>query len=50
MSEDFDGLAYGAGLKYDIDNVNGLRLDYTRYELADDITSDSLSATYLRRF
>lgn len=49
-SEDFDGLAYGAGIEYDIDSVNGLRFDYTRYELADDITSDSLSATYLRRF
>lgn len=50
VSEDFDGIAYGAGLEYDIDGVNGLRFDYTRYNLADDITSDSLAATYLRRF
>jgi len=50
ISEDFDGIAYGAGLEYDIDRVNGLRLDYTRYELTEDATSDSISATYLRRF
>lgn len=50
VSDDFDGIAYGAGLEYDIDGVNGLRFDYTRYELAEDATSDSLAATYLRRF
>lgn len=49
-SDDFDGFAYGAGLEYDIDGVNGLRFDYTRYNLADDVTSDSLAATYMRRF
>jgi len=26
VSDDFDGLAYGAGLEYDIDGVNGVRL------------------------
>ena len=50
VSDDFDGLAYGAGLEYDIDGVNGVRLDYTRYDLGDDLISDSLAATYLRRF
>lgn len=50
VSDDFDGVAYGAGLEYNIDEINGLRFDYTRYNLADDITSDSLAATYLRRF
>ncbi len=50
VSDDFDGLAYGAGLEYDIDGVNGIRLDYTRYDLGDDLISDSLAATYLRRF
>ena len=49
-SEDFDGIAYGAGLEYNINPVSGLRLDYTRYELAEDATSDSLAATYIRRF
>jgi len=49
-SQDFDGVAYGAGLEYDIDGVNGLRLDYTRYNLEEDVTADSLAATYLRRF
>lgn len=50
-SDDFDGIAYGAGLEYNLDNVNGLRFDYTRYDLGDDAgTADSLAATYLRRF
>lgn len=48
-SEDFDGVAYGAGVEYDFDPVNGVRVDYTRYDLGSD-TTDSLSATYLRRF
>lgn len=50
-SEDFDGFAYGAGVEYDFDAVNGVRVDYTRYDLGgDNSTTDSLSATYLRRF
>ena len=50
-SDDFDGIAYGAGLEYDFDNVNGLRFDYTRYDLNGGAgTADSLAATYLRRF
>ena len=50
-SDDFDGIAYGAGLEYDFDNVNGVRFDYTRYDLNDGAgTADSLAATYLRRF
>jgi opacity protein-like surface antigen len=49
-SDNFDGLAYGAGLEYDFDAVNGVRVDYTRYDLGDDAVMDSISATYLRRF
>ena len=49
-SDDFDGAAYGAGLEYELDGVSGLRFDYTRYNLANDITSYSLATTYLRRF
>lgn len=49
-SESFDGIAYGAGLEYNLDQVNGLRVDYTRYDLEDGATSDSIAATYLRRF
>lgn len=49
-NESFDGLAYGAGMEYDFDAVNGVRVDYTRYDLGDDAVTDSISATYLRRF
>ena len=49
-NESFDGLAYGAGLEYDFDAVNGVRVDYTRYDMGDDAVTDSISATYLRRF
>jgi opacity protein-like surface antigen len=48
-SADFDGIAYGAGVEYDLNPVSGLRLDYTRYDL-EEATSDSLAATYIRRF
>jgi hypothetical protein len=48
-NEDFDGIAYGAGLEYDLNAVSGLRFDYTRYDLGE-ATSDTLAATYLRRF
>ena len=49
-SASFDGIAYGAGVEYNLDKVNGLRLDYTRYDYDDVATADSVSATYLRRF
>ncbi len=49
-SESFDGVAYGVGVEYDLDAVNGLRFDYTRYELEEGSTSDALAATFLRRF
>jgi len=48
-SADLDGIAYGAGLEYGLNPVSGLRLDYTRYDL-EEATSDSLAATYIRRF
>ncbi|WP_371396616.1 porin family protein [Fretibacter rubidus] len=50
-SIDADGFAYGAGAEYNFDAHNGLRLDYTRYELDQGLEgADSVSATFVRRF
>ena len=49
-SASFDGIAYGAGVEYNLNSVNGVRFDYTRYDYDDIATSDTVSATYLRRF
>ncbi|WP_298916786.1 outer membrane beta-barrel protein [uncultured Algimonas sp.] len=43
------GVAYGAGLQYDLTPLDGVRFDYTRYEGGDN-GLDSLSLAYLRRF
>ncbi len=48
-SDSFDGLAYGGALVYDLSPKDGIRADYTRYDLGP-VTSDSVSLAYLRRF
>lgn len=45
-----DGLAYGGGLEYNLDPMRAIRVDYTRYESDDFITSDSVSASFVSRF
>ena len=44
-----DGLAYGAGIKYLFDGVNGIRADYTRYDF-DLVEADVISVAYARKF
>lgn len=44
-----DGIAYGAGLQFEMTPVDAVRVDYTRYD--DDIDgNDAVSLAYLRRF
>lgn len=45
-----DGVAYGAGVEYNFNRQNGLRVDYTRYDLENFGNADSVSVAYLRRF
>lgn len=45
-----DGVAYGAGVEYNFNRQNGLRVDYTRYDIEDFGNADSVSVAYLRRF
>lgn len=49
ITEDFDGLAYGAGLEYQVSATDAIRADYTRYE-GDGLGLDSVAVGYLRRF
>ena len=44
-----EGLAYGAGAKFFLDGVNGLRLDYTKYDF-DNGEADVWMIGYVRRF
>ncbi|MGB6231184.1 MAG: outer membrane beta-barrel protein, partial [Litorimonas sp.] len=48
FSDTQSGVAYGAGLQYDVTPVDGIRLDYTRYEGGDG--RDAVSLAWLRRF
>ncbi len=53
VSEDIDGLAYGIGAKYFFDDVNGVRLDWTKYTSSDDNVdgdADVVSIGYARKF
>lgn len=45
-----DGVAYGAGIEYNFNRNNGVRLDYTRYDIEDFGNADSVSVALLRRF
>lgn len=46
-----DGFAYGAGAEYNLTPRDGIRLDYTRYELGGGRNPyDSASIGYIRRF
>ncbi|WP_233205065.1 porin family protein [Alkalicaulis satelles] len=48
MSEDESGFGYGAGAEWMFAGPNGLRFDYTRYNMFDDINVWTVS--YVRRF
>lgn len=43
-----NGAAYGAGAQYFFDGTNGVRVDYTKYEL--DADADVWSVSYVRKF
>ena len=43
-----DGLAWGLGAKVFLDGVNGVRLDYTKYDFDND--TDVYAIAYVRRF
>lgn len=47
--EDLDGFAFGVGTNIMFDEVNGLRLDYTRFD-GDDAEADTYAISYVRRF
>ncbi|MEM1151682.1 MAG: porin family protein [Pseudomonadota bacterium] len=48
-SESETGAGYGAGAEYMFDAVNGIRVDYTRYDI-EDLESDAFTIAYKRRF
>ncbi len=43
-----DGVAYGVGANYSLDDKNGLRADYTKYNFLGD--ADVWSVSYVRKF
>ena len=48
---DTKAVAYGAGAQHFFDGVNGVRGEYTRYDLEDDGGEvDSLAVSYVRKF
>lgn len=49
VTEEFDGLAGGVGLQYMLDEMNGIRVDYT-YLDGDGGNADSASLAYVRKF
>lgn len=48
-SGSLDGVAYGVGAQYDFGGVNGIRGDFTRYDV-EDSDSDVYSISYVRKF
>lgn len=51
VGDDSSAVSYGAGVQHFFDGVNGLRGEYTRYDLEDDGgEADSLSVSYVRKF
>ncbi len=49
-SADGQSWNFGAGAQYHFDGVNGVRVDYTRYEFEDDGDADVWSIAYSRKF
>ena len=48
-SESETGAGYGVGGEYMFDAVNGVRFDYTRYDI-EDLEADAFTIAYKRRF
>lgn len=48
--DSLDGLSYGVGANYFIDDKNGVRADWTRRDFDDDGEADVWSLSYIRRF
>lgn len=48
--ESFDGVNYGVGANWFIDDKNGVRGDWTRRDFGDDGDADVWSLSYVRRF
>ena len=48
-SESESGAGYGIGAEFMLDAVNGVRFDYTRYDI-EDLEADALTLAYKRRF
>ncbi|MEM9740427.1 MAG: porin family protein [Pseudomonadota bacterium] len=48
-SDSETGAGYGVGAEYMFDAVNGVRVDYTRYDI-EDLESDAFTIAYKRKF
>ncbi len=48
FEDNSNGAAYGAGAQFFFDESNGVRVDYTKYELTED--ADVWSVSYVRKF
>ncbi|MCI4645116.1 MAG: porin family protein [Hyphomonadaceae bacterium] len=48
-SQSESGAGYGVGAEFMLDAVNGVRFDYTRYDI-EDLEADALTLAYKRRF
>ena len=49
VSDSETGAGYGAGGEFMFDAFNGIRLDYTRYDI-EDLEADALTIAYKRKF
>ena len=49
ISDSVDGFAYGAGGTFMFDGINGVRLDYTKFEGDDDAEADIIGLSYVRK-
>ncbi|MEO0786491.1 MAG: porin family protein [Pseudomonadota bacterium] len=48
-SDSETGAGYGAGAEFMFDDFNGIRVDYTRYDI-EDLESDAFTIAYKRKF